>query len=266
MFGIPAAEALSSETLRTPAVLWRDFLLNLQAMIAGARDGLPLSLDNPMLSLSLHIMVLGIALLGAVAGLRAHHRRFAWIAAIWYLVMLGVLPTRSSRYMWALYPLLAFSFIEGVRWIANAAGLRRGSDAMPAYAAALALIVAGLMRDVLAPTPQTYTQMTDVTTLRAALAREDAGERRLRVVVFAPRVMAWEDGHITMAPFAAPPDEMLRVIHASAITHVVLGDAGSHVAGTAAAERVVTERPTAFREVFRNSSFRVMALMPKPPA
>lgn len=266
MFGLPAAEALGSETLRTPAVLWRDFLLNLPAIIGGAREGIPLSFSNRTLSLSLHAAVLGVALLGAVVGLRAHHRRFAWIAAIWYIVMLAALPTRSSQYMWALYPLLAFSFIEGVRWTANAAGLRRGRDAMPAYAAALALIVAGLTRDVLAPTPPTYTRVTDVTTLRAALAREDAGERRLRVVVFAPRVMAWEDGYITMAPFAAPPDEMLGVMHASAITHVVVGDAGSHVAGTADVERLVTERPTAFREVFRNASFRVMALMPKPPA
>lgn len=260
MFGLPAAEALGSETLRTPAVAWRDLLFNLQAMIWGAREGIPLSFDNASLSLSLHAVVLGIALVGAVAGLRAHHRRFAWIAAIWYLVMLAALPTRSSRYMWALYPLLAFSFIEGVRWIANAAGLRRVRGAMPAYAAALALIVAGLTRDVLAPTPPTYTLVKDVTTLRAALAREDTGVRRLRVVVFAPRVMAWEDGHVTMAPFAAASDEMLRVMHAFAITHVVLGDAGTHVAGTAAVERLVTERPTVFREVFRNASFRVMEI------
>ena len=265
MFGLPAAEALSSETLRTPAVLWRDFLLNLQAMIGGARDGLPLSFDNPMLSLSLHTVVLGIALLGAVAGLRAHHRRFAWIVAIWYLVMLAALPTRVSRYMWVLHPFLAFSFIEGVRWIANAARIQHGRDALLAYATALALIVAGAMRDALAPTPPTYTRLADIATMRAALAREDGGAHRLRVVVFTPRVMTWEDGYTTMAPFEAQPDAMLQVMQAAAITHVVAGDGGARTPATAGVERLVTERPTAFREVFRNPSFRVMALLPKPP-
>ncbi len=266
MFGLPAAQSLSSETLRTPAVLWRDFLLNLQAMIGGARDGIPQSFDNPTLSLSLHAVVLGIALLGTVAGLRAHHRRFAWIVAIWYLVMLAALPTRASRYMWVLYPFLAFSFIEGARWIANAVGIGRWRATSTVYAATLALIVAGVMRDALTPTPPTYTRLPDVTSMRAALAREDNAANRVRVMVFTPRVMTWEDGYTTMAPFEAQPNQMVQVMQASAITHVVVGDGGARTPGTASVERLVTERPTSFREVFRNPSFRVMALLPKPPA
>ncbi|HEY7568292.1 MAG TPA: glycosyltransferase family 39 protein [Gemmatimonadaceae bacterium] len=259
LLGLRSGEVLGSETLRTPGVFLNDVVFNLREMRTGARVGIPLSFANRALSILFHGVVLTIALIGALVGLRERYRRFAWITAVWYLVMLVLLPTGSSRYMWPLYPLLALSFVEGARWIVRAIA-PRGRDAAPGLAAAVLLIVLGVAQDALAKTPPTYTRVAEIGAVREALAREAVGQERLRVLFFSPRVMSWEDGYVTMAPFAAPTSELLAVVRSSRITHVVIGDAGTGVLGLPELQTAVSERPSEFRDVLTNSLFRVVAL------
>lgn len=259
LLGLRSGEVLGSETLRTPAVFLNDVAFNVREMFIGARFGIPFSFANRQLNILSHGVVLTIALIGAVGGLRERYRRFAWISAMWYLVMLVALPTGSSRYMWPLYPLFALSFVEGARWIARAiAGRTREST--PALASAALLIVLGISQDALAKTPPTYTRVSDISAMREALAREAAGQERLRVLFFSPRVMTWEDGYVTLAPFAARTPELLSVLRDLRISHVVIGDAGTGVPGMAELRTAVSEESAQFRDVFTNGSFRVLAL------
>ncbi len=264
MLGLRSGEVLGSETIRTPSVFLGDVIFNLREVLIGLRFGIPISFANRQLNIVVHALMLTVALIGALTGMRERYRRFAWITAVWYLVMIIVLPTGSSRYMWPLYPFLALGFVEGASFIARA--VTRGQRETAGRNAAVAIVVASLLiawgfaQDALAKAPATYTRLADVSSMREALAREAAGRDRPRVVFFSPRVMLWEDGYVTMAPFAAPPDELLRVMRSSAITHVVIGDAGTGVLGIAELQVAASKHAAELHEVFVNRSFRVLAL------
>lgn len=260
MWGLPAAEVLAGEALRSPAAILGDVTLNARAIWDGARMWSPLWLEHRALNLTLHSVLLVVAIIGAVIALRAQPRRFAYITAAWYLIMLVALPTRAPRYMWPLFPLMTYAFLTGAQWLlALVPRVHVARRQVLACTVATLVIVAGLARDVIAPAPRTFDSIPDVQSVRDVLRREDGGTGRVRVVVFAPRVVAWEDGLTTMSMFDAPPDEMLRVLREHGITHVVSGDAGTYAIGAAGIPRLVESRPGSFRELYRNDSFRVYA-------
>lgn len=259
MIGLRSGAVLGGETLRSPGVFMRDVAFNIHEMLTGVRLGMPVSLPNRWLNIFIHAALLIVTLIGAVLGVRHRYRRFAWITAAWYVVMLIVLPTASSRYMWPLFPLLALSFIDGSRWVIRAL-TRRQHDALP-LAAASVLIAVGVAQDTLADPPRTYARDGDIASVRAALASEASGSSPLRVMFFSPRVMTWEDGYVTMAPFAAAPSELLSVLRSERISHVVIGDGGTGVLGMSELQAATTAEPAQFRDVFRNNSYHVLALM-----
>ena len=260
MFGLHAADTLAGETLRSPATFARDAFNNLREMSVGARLGVPLTIPSQRARIAIHAVALTIAFIGLVGTFRAHRSRFAWTFGVCYVAMLVALPGGSPRYMWPLYPFLAFGFLEGLERIARTIP-RLTRAAVPATVTFL-IVAIGVLQDVAAPAPPTYATLPEISAVRAALERESLRPGDLRVVVFSPRVMTWEDGYTTMAPFDASPDEQLRVLRRNRITHIVLGDAGTRAPATDAMRRLVIERPRAFQEIFANSLFRIVSLRP----
>lgn len=218
----------------------------------------PLWLPHRASNLVLHLALFAVAVPGAVIAFRSQPRRFGYLTAAWYLVMLVALPTRASRYMWPLYPLMTFAFLTGAQWLGGY--VFRARPARPQLlggSLAALLIGIGLVRDVVAPAPPTFERVPDVQGVREVLRREDGSTGKVRVVVFAPRVLSWTDGLTTMSMFDAAPDEMLRVLREHRITHVVSGDAGTFAIGASGVSRMVESRPEMFAEVYANDSFRV---------
>jgi hypothetical protein len=260
MWGLPSAAVLGSETLREPAAIASDVVINVRAMWDGAREWVPVGLPHRRANLALHLTMIVVAAIGALVALRAQPRRFAYLVAAWYLLMLVALPTRAQRYMWPLYPLMSFAFLTGARWLAGRVpALARARAHVPGVAAVTIVLVTGIVQDAAAPAPRTFNALPDVQQLREVLSREDGGSGRMRVVVFSPRVMSWEAGFTTMAMFDAPADDMLRVMRDAGITHVVAGDAGTHTLYADGIPRLIERRPEWFREVHRSPTFQVFA-------
>ena len=262
MFGLPAAQVLAGETLRSPAILWRDLLLNARAALDGVHGLALVDLGSRTANLMLDAVLLSVCLVGLTTFLRVQRRQFTWIVAGWYLVMITTLPTRAGRYLWPLYPLLALSFLEGAKWLAGRIRVSITHTATVGAVFATLVVLFGVAQDALRPPPPTYRTHPDLQTMRSALAREDGGARTLRVVVFTPRVMAWEDGYTTMAGFDAPTNEMLALLASTRITHVVVGDAGTFAPGTASIRALVRDHPRQFREIARTPTFSLHAFIP----
>jgi hypothetical protein len=264
MWGLPAAEVLAGETMRSPATIAADIAVNARAMWDGSRMWIPLWLPHQWANLVLHLAVLAVAAVGAVIALRAQPKRFAYVVAAWYLVMLVVLPTRASRYMFPMYPLMTFAFLTGVRWLGSLVPGAGSRPSLLSASAAVLLLVSGLARDVAAPTPPTFATLPDVQGVREVLRRENAARGDVRVAIFAPRVLTWMDGLTTTSLFDAPPDEMIRVLRDQRITHVVNGDAGTFAIGASEVSRMITTHPESFRKLYANDSFQVYAVVDSP--
>lgn len=260
MFGLPAAEVLAGESVRSFSTIASDVQINIRAIWEGARAWSPLWLPHRLPNLIVHLVFLAIAGMGILVAFPRNMRRFAFICGAWYVVMLVILPTRAARYLWPLFPLMTYGFLTGIEVIARALTLPDARRSLVTACIASVVAALGLFHDAIAPRPRSYTEMTDVQEVRDVLHQQASNDAEIRVVIFSPRVAAWEDGFTTMNMFDAPNDTMLAFLRENQITHVVSGDAGTYAIGAAGIARLVDERPDAFTELKRNNTFRVFSL------
>ncbi|MEW5917745.1 MAG: hypothetical protein AB1762_15185, partial [Gemmatimonadota bacterium] len=129
LYILPGAYALGSEVSRSLTEIIRDAKLNIGATFEGARDWVPITLPSQIATNVLQGTLLVTAAIGAIVALVERPRRFASITACWYLVMLVALPTRASRYLWPMYPLMTFAFIRGCQWLLDRIGFALGGRA-----------------------------------------------------------------------------------------------------------------------------------------
>lgn len=258
MLILPTADALGGETLRDSAGVVRDTLVNVTAALHGVRDFLLIGTFPKPINYLVQGPLVAIIAVGLLASMREPRLRFTYITTAWYALMLLAIPSRDSRYLWPLYPLLAYAFVVGAARVVRIVSTKSANRT--ALGIGATLVALGVVRSVAAPPPPAYTQDAAVVEMRAALARLDQGTKSLRVVSFAPRVMRWEDGYVTMAGFPARESrEGFETLRRERITHVVTGDPGTDAAGMDGIDAVVREYPKSFREVFRNRIFTIYA-------
>jgi hypothetical protein len=253
LFLLPGADSLGSEVARAPSAVLRDVLTNFDATLGGARSWIPITLPWLWLNRVVHALVLLLTAWGALIALREQPRRFAFLTAAWYLIMLAAIPTASGRYLWPLYPLLTFALIRGLRWVAATLTLGARSVRLALAAAAL-LLAAGLLQDIVAPRPRTLSDHADAQAVVQALQRE-AQQRTVRTAFFSPRVLTWYTGITATAFGDGPPDALYDEVQRQGLTHVVVGDAGTSDLGRNAIARMVAQHQQAFVPLLQNSSF-----------
>ena len=255
LFMLPGAEALGGESVRTLADVIRDVGINARTLSDGARQWVPIILPWRSVNIAVQATLLAIAAIGAVAAFAEHPRRFAYIAAAWYLVMLLALPTRAARYMWPMYPFITFALIRGVRWIAQRVRPALGTRLAPLGSAAMiALLAAGLVQDVMRPPPRTLRDDRETQEIVEAL-KAAAQEGPVRAVFFSPRVLTWETGITATAFGRGTPDEILGEVRRSSLTHIAVGDAGTVAQGNAETVAMVAAHRDAFYPILTNASF-----------
>jgi hypothetical protein len=253
LFFLPGADALGSEVARTPQAVIRDVLLNLQSILGGVRNWVPLTIPWKPANIALHSLFLAVGAWGSLLAFREHKFRFAYLTAAWYIVMLIVLPVGATRYVWPLYPLITFGFIRGVQALVPVAalGARRATLGL---AAVCVLFVAGLIQDFTAQPPRALVNDAEAQEIVETLRAEARG-RPIRAAFFSPRVLTWETG-ITATAFGSGPTEALYdEVRRGELTHVVVGDAGTSSLGRDSIASMVQRYKSAFVPIKANRTF-----------
>ena len=259
MFLLPGAAALGSEVARTPADFAHDLVVNAGASLQGARRWIPIRLAPGIANTALHAAFLLVAAYGAAVALRDNPRRFSYLTAAWYLVMLATIPTGSGRYLWPLYPMITFAFIRGLRSLCGLLRLR----VRPAWGLAGAGVVLGTgsLQDALGPQPRALSNVPEAREIVAALQRE-AQATPVRAAFFSPRVLTWETGIAATAFSSGTPDEIYKEVRRVGLTHVVVGDAGTYDLGREATAAMVAQNAGSFEPLLANKSFVLYKLRP----
>lgn len=210
-----------------------------------------------------HAFTAGLLVLGAVSAARVYWRSFLGVFVFAYVCMLFLVPVANLRYFYPLIPVVVFLTLRGAVVAVQALRPRWEANRIPLAVAGAAVVVAAAssIAVVKPPPPTAITLRAEVIDLYASLRRLPAA-RSPRVMVFRPRILALETGIPAMALVKGEPDIIIRELCALGITHVVLGDLGSHPVEMADVRRAVASYPGAFTEEFRNRSFDVVRFDP----
>ena len=198
---------------------------------------------------------------GALTWLFASYRSMLGIFTVLYTLMLLVSPVSDGRYLWPLYPLMAFGLFEGLGLIARAfrdrlPGVRRG---VPELAIVTVVVILASARGIVAPKPATLLERDDVKQIFSTLAAWNRSTP-VRAVFPNPRVLTLTTGIPAMAHFDAPTDEYLAELTQNGITHVV--DSAIELAPAYLEEAfraVLREHPEAFEQLLTAGAFTVYA-------
>jgi hypothetical protein len=211
-----------------------------------------------------HVLICGVAVLGAVAGLPRLRNSFFLVFAACYLGMLLVLPIRDARYLVPVAPVGLFSASLGLAiFVARAARLTRhhlseGRAASATLGVAAAIAAMTLLNEVTSPRRPA---MTDAAGAREVFARLRAAHdsTTVRAVFVNPRVLTWETGVPAMGFFTASADTTLAEFRAKGITHVVLGDFRLDPGRARSIAAAVSTYPRAFHRLYQAGVFTVYA-------
>jgi hypothetical protein len=176
--------------------------------------------------------------------------------ALSYAGLLGIAPTSDIRYLWPLWPLLAYAMLAGARRVLSLPPFRarRFERALPVATAML--VVVGCIVTLRMPAPPALLSRDDVRELFAWL-RTEKSQREVRVVFSRARVLTLETGVPAMPTFRASPEATYRELDRARITHVIAGDAGVAHPATAPFEAFVRSHPESFVPAWSNAGFTV---------
>jgi hypothetical protein len=173
--------------------------------------------------------------------------------------MLLTVPVDDGRYLWPLFPILAFGLLNGGRVIV--ARMRPGMivthQHRVVFIATAALVLSSML---FRPSEEPQGSLASVAAvqevfdhLRTAASTDD----QMRVAFVKPRILSWETRIPAMGTFIGSPDSILETLRRNRITRVVLGDHGLSPRADAAFRAAVAQTPEAFHLQFENEGFSV---------
>jgi hypothetical protein len=197
-------------------------------------------------------------LVGLATWLRGAFRRFSVAFGVVYTLMLFVLPVEGARYLWPVYPVLAFGLARGVALLAGRLSSgSAGNGTGIALAAVVAIVASSVVwaeRTGVGDAPMVERPDTkDLFRALVALNREQP----MRVAFVRPQVLSLETGIPAMTTFVAPPEVIAGELDRLCITHVVLGDLGLWGRADRSFRELVMVQSDRFRLEHRNPSFEV---------
>jgi len=207
-----------------------------------------------------HLASAGLMILGLILWLPRARRQFLPLFALCYAVMLLLSQVGASRYLWPLFPVLAFALVWGLRWAVGIAFPRlRASRATALIASVLA--TGALARQAAAPAPGPLVSHPSVQELFRVV--EDANARSgMRVAFSKPRTLSWETGIPAMSLIVARPEIVFEELRRQRITHVVVGSLGLQPWISDFWRRFVADHPDRFQVEFENPDFSLYRLVP----
>ncbi|MEP7346033.1 MAG: hypothetical protein ABI877_12230, partial [Gemmatimonadaceae bacterium] len=195
-----------------------------------------------------------------------YRRTFAWCFLLAYILMLSLSPVQEARYIWPLYPILAYSLVNGLEVILRSIKfLPPLTKRAPAVAFGTLVVLATLatFRAYRAPVPPSLLGNADVQALFSWLKTEQKHAPH-RVVFINPRVLAFATGIPAMAPIYARNPRIIDELEKLRITDVILGDLGTKQAADRTMKQLIDEMPERFSPVYENPSFKVFHFARSP--
>jgi len=257
MFALPTSTALVAETSLDWSKVLFDVRENLHVISFGVLETFLYPFTSNRANDVLHVVELLLAIVGSWALLRAGPRRFAYLFALSYVLMLLVLPTRATRYWWPLVPLQALAMVEGL------AVLIRRVPSVPRWvpAAVVALLFAiGLPHDARErATP--FFERDEVTQVVAAL-RSASPDVEPRVAIFSPRQLTWHTRIPAMGHFKATPEQTLAELRDKGITFLVSGSLEEWPEFSASIDRAIAARPDAYQLMGTFGGLTLLRVLP----
>lgn len=213
-----------------------------------------------------HLIMLIPTIIGGIHFLVRYRRTFVWCFTLAYILMLALSPVQESRYLWPLYPILAYATVDGLIIIARAV-LRSPALVVRAPVLTFGLILAiGTSATIYAfeaPPPPSLLGNADVKDLFAWL-RAQPETRPQRVAFIHPRVLTLATGVPAMAPIFARTSRIQAEFEKKRINTVVLGDVGKRQPVDSVMEAFVRTGPIPFDPVYHNATFRVFRIRREP--
>ena len=207
-----------------------------------------------------HLASAGLMIVGLIYWLPRARRQFLAMFALTYAAMLLLSPIGATRYLWPLFPVLAFAFLWGLRWAIGIAFPRLCASRATALIASL-LAVGALARQAASPAPGPLVSHPALQELFRVV--EDANARSgMRVAFSKPRTLSWETGVPAMPLIVARPEMIFEELGRQRITHVVMGSLGLQPWRTDFWRRFVADHPNRFQLEFRNPGFSLYRLVP----
>ena len=258
MFGLPTSTALAAETARDGARLLFDLVENTVFIRRAVVETFLYPFPSNMANDVFHGLLVLVALAGTWKLLREGPRRFAWLFAASYIIMLLMLPTRATRYWWPLIPLQILATLEGLAWLARSVrGVPRWT---PALVAAL-LTLTGMIRGAQSP-PTPFAQREDIRAVVDAIRQAVRPGEELRVSIFSHRLLTWHTGIPAMGHFSATPDQVLAELRDKKINFIVAGTLGEQVIPDNSIDRAIAERPQGFERLGTFGGLTLLRVLP----
>jgi hypothetical protein len=201
-----------------------------------------------------HLVAGGFALVGVARLVPAWRQSFVSAFVVAYSVMLLLVRVHEPRYIWVLYPLLAYATLYGlvsvIQW------LRPRMPALVArriaVATALVLAVAGCAQILRTPPRRGLLADADTQALFARLKEEGPATR---VAFTNPRVLTLETGIPAMPLIHNADSTVIRELRVHRITHVITDTLNIQPYSTELFLRLARELPQVFRPIYRNPTF-----------
>ena len=211
-----------------------------------------------------HVLATLVMVWGGLRWFGPSWRRFSAVFLLGYLGMLLTVPVQSGRYLWPLYPLLAFALVGGLADLTERVGLGRYGKAARVMTVLGAIALADLVTTVTHPPEPGLLQRSTVQQLfeQVEAVHEDRPEARF--VFMKARTMAWYTGVPTLWFFNPPSEAVaLRELDAQGITHLVYGNLGQNQRIEERWRTIIDSRPDRFELAFENDDFEVYEVVPE---
>ena len=208
-----------------------------------------------------HAASSALMLVGLILWLASARRHFLPLFALTYAAMLILSSAGSNRYLWPLFPVLAFALFRGVQWAVQFAFPRLRAGQVTALIAG-ALAMGALFRQAAGPAPWPLVSHPSVQELFRAVENEDA-RATVRVGFSKPRTLSWETGVPAMPLFTARPEIVFDELRRQRITHVAVGSLGLRPEIATFWRGLVVDHPERFVVEFTNQDFDLYRLVPQ---
>lgn len=207
-----------------------------------------------------HVVIIPPLAAGAFLLARDFRGSLLWCLIPVYVLMLVLSPVREGRYIWVLYPVLAYALFAGARWLAiRLAPRHAGGVATAGLVLALALSTGSALRIAAQPPPPSLIGDPVTQELFDWLRREHA-VRPMRVSFTNPRVLTMMTGVPAMAGLPRTAEIIMRELEDRRITHVITLRVASRLRADSAMHELTESRRQDFQEVFANEKYQVHAV------
>jgi hypothetical protein len=211
-----------------------------------------------------HVAAPVLVVPGLVEFVRRFGRSAVGCVTAGIIVVLMASPVADGRYLWPIFPILAYGLVAGARfWIERLRIPVARQPRVLEWGVGL-LIVSAVLTTLNKPS---YPSFADNRGAAEAVdwVRNESQVAPLRVAFFSPRVLTLETGVPAMPWFARSPEITVAELRRARITHVILGDFGAaRVRGSM--ENAIRSRPADFELVQGGEHFSVYRFVPDSAA